>query len=129
MSLKYWKLHGWRWAIPEKKTNRRFKYILFWKTPMKFSGYLLYSWKFQTKQSFTQETSQNSATLLKAQNQDTEKFHMIFSWSPLEIPHFFCITPGNFTCYFFNTLEIPHPELSPFVFFSGIAYFKNELFN
>ena len=42
----------------------------------------------------------------KARNQDPWKFHIIFSWSPLEIPLCSYLTPRsrNSTCYFFDTL-------------------------
>ena len=39
----------------------------------------------------------------KVKNQDLWKFHMIFSWTPLEIPLLFSLTPGISTCSFFNT--------------------------
>ena len=63
-------------AIPEKK-------------PFIF---LLYPWKFQTKQSSTPGNSTKCVRSLgnsKAKNQDPWEFHIIFSWSPMEIPHCF----------------------------------------
>ena len=118
MNLRYWKLYGWHWAIPDKKQTGGVKGILFWKTSMKFLGFLIYPWKSQQKQSFNLKTSQNSVTLLKAKNQYTYKFHKIFSWSPLEIP----ISISSIL------LEIKYPEPSlSFFFFSGIAHFKNEV--
>ena len=39
--------------IPEKKTGGWIEDILFWKLPLEFLGFLLYPWKFQTKQGFT----------------------------------------------------------------------------
>ena len=43
----------------------------------------------------------------KAKNQDPWKFHFIFSWSPLQIPHAISLIP----------LEIPYPQLPCLVFF------------
>ena len=39
----------------------------------------------------------------KAKNKDPWKFYIIFSWSPLEILFCFSLTPGNSTCYIFDT--------------------------
>ena len=39
----------------------------------------------------------------KAPPKDPRNFHIIFSWSPLEIPLCFYLAPGNSTCYFLDT--------------------------
>ena len=39
----------------------------------------------------------------KVKNEDPWKFHMSFSWTPLEIPLLFYFNPGISTCSFFNT--------------------------
>ena len=57
----------------------------------------------------------------KTKNQDPWKFHIIFSWSPLEIPFCVLLAPGNSTCYFFDTPGNPISLTLP-VFFSGIAH-------
>ena len=36
-------------------------------------------------------------------NKDPWKFHIMFSWSRLEIPLRFYLNPRNSTCYFFDT--------------------------
>ena len=43
------------WAIPEKKTGGLRTYVF--ETPLEFLGFLLYQWKFQTKQGFTPRNS------------------------------------------------------------------------
>ena len=40
------------WAIPEKRTGGLRTYV-FEPPPLEFLGFLLYQWKFQTKQGFT----------------------------------------------------------------------------
>ena len=48
-----WLFDVGKWAIPEKnQTGRRVEDKVM-KTPLEFLGFLLYTWKFQTKQSFT----------------------------------------------------------------------------
>ena len=76
-------------------------------------AYLLYPWKFQTNQSSTRGHCGNLRYILwKFQDQKPR---------PQEIPHiFFLVTPGNSTCYFFDTpgnsiSSTPPPLL--FVFF------------
>ena len=49
----------------------------------------------------------------KAKNQDPWKFCMIFSWSSLEIPLLFQLTPGISMFYFSIPLEIFNPPLPP----------------
>ena len=66
----------------------------FLKTPQEFLGFLLYPWKFQTKQSLTLETPQNcihSSEILRLKT----KIPGDFTW-------FFLITPGNSTLFLIN---------------------------
>ena len=54
-----------------------------------FFLFLLYPWKSQTKQSSPLKIPQNwvrSFGNSKTKNEDPWKFHITFSWSPLEIP-------------------------------------------
>ena len=85
------------WAIPEKTQKGGLEDILGWKRPLEYLNLSLYPWKFQTKWSFTPGNSKKMycthSGISNAKNQDPQKFHMIFSWSPLEFPH--SITPGN----------------------------------
>ena len=77
--------------------------ILLWKLHQKwyFSFfYLLYPWKFQTKQG---STPGYSTKLCQIPQKDPQKSHIIFSWSTLEIPLRFYLTPRNSTCYYFDT--------------------------
>ena len=63
-----------------------------------------------------------------AKNKDPCKFDIIFSCSPLEIPLCFYLTPGNFTCYLFET---PGNSISSTLIvwiFSGIAQCMFQLF-
>ena len=59
----------------------------------------------------------------KTKNQDPWKFHIIFSWSPLEIPHAISLIP----------LEIPYPHIHihtppPVCFFSGTTQCRERVF-
>ena len=57
----------------------------FKKKPWNCFGFSLCSWKFQVKQNSTPENLVN----FKAKTQDHWKFHMSFSWSPMDIPSCF----------------------------------------
>ena len=71
----------------------------FWRTPGIFR-FVTLSLEIPDKKSFILlEILQNS----NSKNQDPWKFHMIFSWLCLEIPHCAWKFPGVSTCYFFNT--------------------------
>ena len=67
------------------------------KTPLEFSIFLLYPWKFQTKQSST--TPGYSTKIVfdrfqgKAKNKDPWKFHIIFSWLPFGNSTSFLVNP------------------------------------
>ena len=74
----------------------------FVKTPLEFFIFLLDPWKFQTNQS---STAGNCAKLCyislvnsKTKKQDPWKFHIIISWSPLEIPHAISLIPLEIPC-------------------------------
>ena len=92
-------------------------------SPLELLGFLLYPWKFQTKQSFT---PRNSTKLCYT----PQKFQDLKP-KPLGIPHdFIFITPGNSMLFFinpwkFHLLFLQYPWkfhiLSPLGFFSGIA--------
>ena len=82
-------------SYSRKNPNRRGVediYIFEYVPPWNFSCFLLYPWKFQTKQSSTPgllDIPQNcvrSLGISKTKNKDSWKFHIIFSWSPLKIP-------------------------------------------
>ena len=73
---------GAQWAVPGKNQTETVEDILFLKNLLQLLGFLIYPWKFQTKQSFTARTPQNCVAPFgnfKAENQDPWKFHMIFS--------------------------------------------------
>ena len=54
----------------------------------------------------------------KTKNQDPWKFHIIFSWSPLDIPQAISLIP----------LKIQYPQHPLFVFFSEIAQCKEGVY-
>ena len=111
-------------SYSRKKTNGWLRTYFLEPPPVEFFIYLLYPWKFQIYQSFTPG---NCAKLryislgnCKTKNRDPCKFHIIFSWSPLKIPHaFLCLIP----------LEIPYSQPHPTVWiFSGIAQCKEGVY-
>ena len=111
-------------SYSRKKTNGWLRTYFLEPPPVEFFIYLLYPWKFQIYQSFTPG---NCAKLryislgnCKTKNRDPCKFHIIFSWSPLKIPHaFLCLIP----------LEIPYSQPRPTVWiFSGIAQCKEGVY-
>ena len=72
----------------QKKSKQGGLRIYFLKTSLKFFIFLLYPWKFKTKQSSTLDIPQNCVRSLKnskAKNKDPWKSHIIFSCSHLEI--------------------------------------------
>ena len=98
--------------------------------PLEFLDLSLYSWKCQTKGSFTPG---NSTKLFyipwnfmsKTKNQDPWKFYIIFSGPSFEIPLLFLLTPVISTFYFLIILELPCTQPSPVWMFSGIDHWKS----
>ena len=82
-----------------KKIKRGDWGYTFVKTAPEFFILLLYPWKFQTKQSSTPGYSTQLCYLdpldrnSKTKNKDQWKFHIIFSWSALKIPHAISLIP------------------------------------
>ena len=80
-----------KWAIPEKKING-LRIYLFKKFAGIFHFFLLYPWKFQTKQLnpwIFHKIVLDPLEIPRTKEKTPWKFHIIFSWSPLEIPlHF-----------------------------------------
>ena len=94
--------------------------IYFLKTSLKSFIFLLYPWKFKTKQSSTLDIPQNCVRSLKnskAKNKDSWKSHIIFSCSHLEI-RLHLINPLKFHMLF---LWYPWKYHPPVWIFSGIA--------
>ena len=107
-----------------KKTSRGVEGILFWKTPWIFSFFLLYPWKFQTKQSSTPhmhlEISQNCFRSLgnfKAKSQDSWKFHITFFFFTVGNSTSFLINPWKLHAISLIPLEIPYLQSPLFYFF------------
>ena len=91
--------------------------IILWKLHQNWNFsffYLLFPWKFQTKQSSTPGYYTKSCQIPQ---KDPQKFHIIFSWSTLEIPLRFYLTPRNSTCYYFDTPESSISSIPLFGFF------------
>ena len=90
-------------AIPENiqiRGGRGWGYT-FLKSPWNFSFFYLTSKISRQNKAQPLDIPQNCVRSLrnfKAKNKDPWKFHIIFSWSPFEIPLRF-----NSTCYFFDT--------------------------
>ena len=80
------------WAISRKKTSRGLR-TYFFETPLQFLIFFFYHWKFQTKQSSTPGNSTKLCQIPSLENPGRSprplpcwKFHIIFSWSSLEVP-------------------------------------------
>ena len=77
------------WAIPEKIQTRGFEDILFWKTHWNFSFLYFNTGNSRQNKAKPLDIPQNCVRFLensKAKDKDPWKFHIIFSWSPLEVP-------------------------------------------
>ena len=86
--------------------NRGAEDILLWKPPCNFSFFTLSRGNSRQNKAQSLDIPRNCVRFLrnfKAKKKDPSKFHIIFSWSPLEIPLCFQLTLGNSTCYFFDT--------------------------
>ena len=75
-----------------KKTNRDVEDIFFWNPPLEFLGFLLYYWKFQTKQSFTPRGSTklcsiHPSEILKPKTKTTGNSTLLFLDHPLKLFH------------------------------------------
>ena len=105
------------------------------KTSCKNSFFLLYLWKFQTKQSSSPGNSTNcvrSLGISMTKNQDPWKLNIFFLDHPWKF-NFFLIKPWKFHMLFFDTFwnsissSLPPLNPAPSLFFSGIAnYFINN---
>ena len=104
--------------------NRWAEGILFSKPHMEYFVFLhlespdktkLHPWKFYK---IVLDPLKNS----KAKNQVLRKFHTIFSWSTFEIPFYFSLTPGNYTCSFFDTPGNSISLLPLFFFFFFFSF-------
>ena len=122
MSYRYRHLH---WAIPEitkqgRKGGEQFEdTVTFWNKSLEFQVFLLCTWKFRTKQSFTLGNSAKLCYIVGKLREQKSR--------TLEIPHdFFLITPGNSTSFLISPynfyklfLDTPGNSISstPSVFF------------
>ena len=104
--------------------NRWAEDILFSKPHMEYFVFLhlespdktkLHPWKFYK---IVLDPLKNS----KAKNQVLRKFHTNFSWSTFEIPFYFSLTPGNYTCSFFDTPGNSISLLPLFFFFFSLFW-------
>ena len=116
------------WAVPEKYQTRKRgveDIYTFLKTPLEFLDLSLYTLRKSVENKLSPlEILQNCVTPLrnsKSKNQDPWKFHMIFSWTPLEILLFF-VDAWNFHMLTSMPLEIPCPQHAVLIF-SGIAHY------
>ena len=102
----------------QKKIQTGVEDIFSRKTDQKIFDFLLYPWKFWTKQNFPQEISQNCVTPLEIQRPKTNTLgNSIFFLITTGISTSFLINPGISTCYFLSTPEIPRPTTFLFEFF------------
>ena len=117
LSAAPWCKQTLEWAIPEKdQTAGGVEDILLWKLPQNFSYSFTWSLEIPDKTKlnawiFHTILLPRSLRNSKAKKKDPWKFHIIFSWSPLEIPRAISLIP----------LEIPYPQPPPVWIFSGIA--------
>ena len=104
----------WQIGLFQRKPKQEGLKTYFFEKLLESLGLSLYLWKFQRKQSFTPENFTGTCALFlqnsKAINQDPGKFYMIFSWSPMEIPLLFYLTPGNPNALSSAPLEISIPQ-------------------
>ena len=78
-----------KWAIPEKIQTGGIKDIIFWKNPWNFSFFYFIPGNSRQNKAQPLDIPQNCVRSLgnsKTKNKDPWKFHIIFSWSHLEIP-------------------------------------------
>ena len=122
-----------------KNPNERVEDTLFWNT-WNFSFSYFTPGNSRQNKAQPLDISQNCVRSLgnsRAKSKDPWKFHIIYSWSPLEIPLYFLLTPRNCACYFFdmpgNSISSTPPSClnffsnSPFHFLSSI--FRNLTIN
>ena len=78
-----------QWAIPEKSLTGGLRTYFFEKPPGIFHFFYFNPGNSKQNKASSLEIPQNcviSLGISKAKNQDPWKFHIIFSWPPLEIP-------------------------------------------
>ena len=93
-------------GYPRKNPNQGLRMYFFERDPWNFKICHCTLGNFRENEASPLEIPQNCVTLnkmSKTRNQEAWMFHMIFSWSSLEIPLHFLLNPGIFTFFFYNT--------------------------
>ena len=93
-------------GYPKKNPNEGLRMYFFERDPWNFKICHCTLGNFRENEASLLEIPQNCVTLnkmSKTRNQEAWMFHMIFSWSSLEIPLHFLLNPGICTFFFYNT--------------------------
>ena len=124
----YWWLERYLSGYSRKKqTNRRVKDILCLKTSLEFLSFLLYLWKFKTKQSFTPQKLHKILLHPSEILRPKIKTHMIFFDHPWKFHAVFKLILEVTLAISPIPLEIPYPQ-PPYLFFFLEQLIKNPNF-
>ena len=116
-------------GYPRKNPNEGLRMYFFERDPWNFKICHCTLGNSRENEASPREIPQNCVTLnriSKTRNQEAWMFHMIFSWSSLEILLHFLLNPGICTSFFYNTpgnfmFSIPRVWI-----FSEIAQYSSE---